>query len=70
MEGEKRFVPGTNPAWGVELPDNMDNSLVDKHGRSRDDGYNFDEPADEGEDGDNEPSEPEKTGWDEIAENS
>lgn len=40
---EKRYIPGTNPSWGVELPDEYSNSLVSKDGRNRDDGYNFDE---------------------------
>ena len=40
---EKRFVPGTNPKWGRELPDEDDNSLVDKNGNNWDNGYNFDE---------------------------
>lgn len=40
---EKRFIPGTNPEWGRELPDEDDNSLVDKNGRNWDNGYNFDE---------------------------
>ena len=40
---EKRFVPGTNPKWGRELPDEDYNSLVDKNGNNWDNGYNFDE---------------------------
>jgi hypothetical protein len=44
--GEKRFIPGTNPDWGCELPDGYYNSLVDAGGKSRDDGWNFDEPYD------------------------
>lgn len=43
MNSEKRYVPGTNPEWGVELPDGYSNSLVDKYGRNHNDGYNFDE---------------------------
>ncbi len=39
----KRFTPGTNPSWGIELPDEDDNSLVDKYGSNWDNGYNFDE---------------------------
>ena len=39
----KEFIPHTNPDWNLELPDEDDNSLVDKHGTSHDDGYNFDE---------------------------
>ena len=64
--GEKRFITGTNPRHGFETPDGMANSLVDKHGRMVDTGWNFDEFDDDKE----EESEPEKTGWDEIAENS
>ena len=40
---EKRFIPGTKPEWGRELPDEDDNSLLDKHGNNYDNGYNFDE---------------------------
>lgn len=40
---EKRFIPGTNPEWGQELPEGMTNSLVNKYGNNREDGYNFDE---------------------------
>ena len=40
---EKRFIPGTNPKWGRELPDEDDNSLVDKNGNNWDNVYNFDE---------------------------
>ena len=46
---EKRFIPGTNPKWGRELPDEDDNSLVDKNGNNWDNGYNFDE-RDDGDD--------------------
>ena len=45
----ERFIPGTNPAWGRELPEDMDNSLVDKNGYSYDNGYNFDEFDEEAE---------------------
>ena len=44
QNSEKRYIPGTNPSWGRELPDNDDNSLVDKNGQNWDNGYNFDEP--------------------------
>jgi hypothetical protein len=44
--GEKRYIPGTNPEWGRELPDGYDNSLVDAGGNSWDNGWNFDEPSD------------------------
>ena len=44
------FIPGTNPVCGRELPDDMDNSLVDKYGNLYDNGYNFDE-RDDGDDG-------------------
>lgn len=47
---EKRHIPGTNPNWNRELPDEDDNSLVDKHGNNYDNGYNFDEPRDDEED--------------------
>ena len=43
----KKYLPGTNPAWGRELPDGYDNSLVDKNGNNWDNGYNFDERDDE-----------------------
>ena len=45
--GEKRFIPGTNPKWGRELPDEYSNSLVDKYGNSYDNGWNFDEKDDD-----------------------
>lgn len=45
--GEKRFIPGTNPEWGRELPDGYDNSLVDKNGNNWDNGWNFDEKSDD-----------------------
>ena len=40
-------IPHTNPDWNLELPDGDSNSLVDKHGTSHDDGYNFDEKDDD-----------------------
>ena len=40
---DNRYIPGTNPKWNRELPDEDDNSLVDKHGNNYDNGYNFDE---------------------------
>ena len=43
---EKRYIPGTNPNWNRELPDEDYNSLVDKNGKNYDNGYNFDEPKD------------------------
>ena len=46
---EKRYIPGTNPAWGRELPDGDVNSLVDKAGNTYDNGYNFDEKDEENE---------------------
>ena len=49
MDNEKRYIPHTNSDWGVELPDEDDNSLVDKYGRNHDDGFNFDEKRDEEE---------------------
>ncbi|MDO4527109.1 MAG: hypothetical protein Q4B87_03410 [Candidatus Saccharibacteria bacterium] len=59
---EKDYIPGTNPAWDRELPDENYNSLVDKHGRNYDNGYNFDEPKDKEDEEDQEPEEfdPEK----------
>ena len=44
---EKRYIPGTNPTWGRELPDRDSNSLVDKNGDNWDNGYNFDESDDD-----------------------
>lgn len=43
MDGEKKFVPGSNPDWNLELPDGDSNSLVTKDGKNWDNGYNFDE---------------------------
>ena len=43
--GEKRYIPHTNPKWDMQLPEGMDNS-------------------DELE------ADIERTGWDDIAENS
>lgn len=43
----KNFIPGTRPEWGRELPDEDENSLVDKHGNNYNNGYNFDERDDE-----------------------
>lgn len=43
----KRYIPGTNPRWNLELPDGYYNSLVDAAGKSYDNGYNFDEKYDE-----------------------
>ena len=45
----KNFIPGTRPEWGRELPDEDDNSLVDKRGNNYDNKYNFDERNDEDE---------------------
>ena len=45
--GKKRFIHGTNPKWGRELPDGYDNSLVDKAGNNYDNGWNFDEKDDD-----------------------
>ena len=56
---EKRFIPGTNPEWGRELPEGMENSLVDKNGNNYDNGYNFDEKDDDEE---------EETTFDNLAE--
>ena len=47
--GEKRFIPGTNPDWDRELPEGYDNSLVDNAGHNWDNGYNFDEKSDDPE---------------------
>ena len=62
MSEEKKYVPGTNPAWWRELPDGYSNSMVDKAGNVYDNGWNFDENDDEDEDGGK------QNGWDEIAE--
>ena len=48
-DNEKRFIPGSNPKWGLELPDDDSNSLVSKSGQNWDNGYNFDEKDDEEE---------------------
>ncbi|MBR3132101.1 hypothetical protein IKG33_01680 [Candidatus Saccharibacteria bacterium] len=48
--GEKRFMPSSNPDWDLELPDGDDNSLVTKDGKSWDNGYNFDEKDDDEKD--------------------
>lgn len=47
MNGEKRYIPGTNPEWGRELPEGYSNSLVDAAGNNWDNGYNFDEKDDD-----------------------
>ena len=60
MNREKRFVPGTNPEWGKELPDGYDNSLVDKAGNSWDNGWNFDEKSDDEKFGEFDPEAAEK----------
>ena len=44
---EKRYIPGTNPKWGRELPDEDINSLVDKNGNNYNNDYNFDEKDDD-----------------------
>ncbi len=46
----KEYIPHTDPDWDLELPEGYNNSLVDKHGQSHDDGFNFDEKDDEAED--------------------
>ena len=45
MNGENRNnnITGSDPDWGLELPDGHSNSLVSKDGKSWDNGYNFDE---------------------------
>lgn len=48
MKNEK-YIPGTKPEWDRKLPDGYNNSLVDKSGRSWDNGYNFDEKDDDDE---------------------
>jgi len=60
--GEKRPIPGTNPKWNRDLPDGYDNSLVDSSGNSYDNGWNFDERDDDDD------SEDEKSGWNELTE--
>lgn len=57
MNKPKRYIPGSNPAWGRELPDEDSNSLVDKNGKNWDNGYNFDERD----------TEPEETTYDDLA---
>ncbi len=52
MENEKKFIPGTNPEWGREMPEGYDNSLVDKNGEKWDNGWNFDEPSGEDDEAD------------------
>ena len=47
---DKEYIPNTNPDWNLELPEGYSNSLVDKHGRNYDDGYNFDEKDDDKDD--------------------
>ncbi len=46
---KKRYIPGSNPDWNLELPDGYSNSLVTKDGKVWDNGYNFDEIDDEEE---------------------
>ncbi|MBR3176397.1 hypothetical protein IKF25_00270 [Candidatus Saccharibacteria bacterium] len=48
--GEKRKIPGTKSEWCRELPDDYDNSLVDKYGENYDNGWNFDEFNDDEDD--------------------
>ncbi len=45
-KNNKNYIPGTNPAWGYEVPDGYTNSMVDKTGRVVDTGWNFDEKDD------------------------
>ena len=63
--GEKRYIPHTSPKWGLELPDDKYNSLVSRDGTVHDDGYNFDEKKDAGDD---EEEQEESQGWDSLAE--
>jgi hypothetical protein len=73
MSGEKRFITGTNPRHNHEVPDGMLNSLVDKNGSNVDTSWNFDEWDDdkgELESSDIDKTDANKSGWDEIAENS
>jgi len=44
--GEKRYIPGTNPDWGYELPDEYDNCTVAKDGAPCYSPWAFDEPKD------------------------
>lgn len=60
-KGEKRPIPGTNPAWKRFLPDGYHNSLVDRDGKPYDNGWNFDEEDDE------EKPKNKNAGWDELA---
>ena len=61
---EKRFIPGTNPDWGRELPKGYDNSLVDAAGHNWDNEFNFDEPGDNDED---EPVSSNRTSWEDLS---
>ena len=45
-KGEKRYIPGSDPDWDLELPDGDSNSLVTKDGKNWDNGFNFDEKDD------------------------
>lgn len=49
-DNEKRFIPGTNPDWGLELPDKHSNSLVTRYGEPYNNPFNFDEKDDEEDD--------------------
>lgn len=51
--GEKRTIPGTRSNWDRFLPDDYENSLVDRYGNNYDNGWNFDE-TDESDDEDSE----------------
>ena len=53
--GEKRSIPRTKTEWDRLLPDDYDNSLVDRWGNNYDNGWNFDE-SDEAEESDDEDS--------------
>ena len=58
--GEKRPIPGSSSEWNLDLPEGMDNSLVDENGKSWDNGYNFDEKADDDEEALGNPEKPEE----------
>ncbi len=50
IDNEKRYIPGTNPDWDLELPDGYVNSFTNKYGKPYDNGHNFDERDDDDDD--------------------
>jgi hypothetical protein len=63
---EKRYIPGTNRSWRLELPEGYTNSLTSRDGLSYDNGWNYDEREDEDEEDDEEDDESKKSGWDSL----